>query len=108
MSRACKFYGQVFQVELQAQSVFGMEMAFFPDERQAVSGALIKGEDYTPSDKGSLLYLNGGEDLSQAASRIESAGGKLILPKTMISEENGYFALFIDSEGNKLALHSMA
>lgn len=83
----------------------GSEMAFFPSE-DGVGGAVVSGDGYEPNDKGSLVYLNGGEDLSDALSRVEKAGGKVIVPKTQISPEIGHFALFIDTEGNKVALHS--
>jgi hypothetical protein len=53
-----------------------------------------------------LVYLDGGNDLQDILNRVESAGGKILLPKTMISEEIGYMAIFLDSEGNKQALHS--
>jgi len=68
--------------------------------------AIVAGPGSTPSDSGPLIYLNAGKDLNQILNRIEPAGGRIIMPKTMINEESGYFAIFIDSEGNKLALHS--
>ena len=54
-----------------------------------------------------MVYLNGGKDLETVLSRVTGAGGRIIMPKTFINEESGYFAIFIDCEGNKLALHSM-
>lgn len=66
----------------------------------------MAGSGYVPSDSGSLIYLNGGDDLSLVLDKVEPAGGRIIMPKTLISEESGYFAVFIDSQGNKLALHS--
>jgi predicted enzyme related to lactoylglutathione lyase len=53
-----------------------------------------------------LLYLNGGKDLTVVLSRIEAAGGRVIMGKSLIDEAVGYFALFMDTEGNRLALHS--
>jgi predicted enzyme related to lactoylglutathione lyase len=55
---------------------------------------------------GSTVYLNGGEDLSHSLAKVEPAGGKIMMPKTSLGE-NGFMALFIDSEGNKVAFHSM-
>ena len=75
-------------------------------ESNCVGGAIIKAEDYKPSTEGSLVYLNGSDDLSAALAKIEPAGGKIIMPKTNI-EENGFIAHFLDTEGNKVALHSM-
>jgi uncharacterized protein len=106
LGRAKKFYQQVLGHELNEVELFGTKMAFFPTDGGHVSGALVQGNDYTPSDAGVLAYLNGGDNLDQSLSKVEAAGGTVIVPKTQISPEMGYFALFIDSEGNKMALHS--
>ena len=37
---------------------------------------------------------------------MEAAGGKVVESKTKISDEHGYMALIIDTEGNRVALHS--
>ena len=71
-----------------------------------VGGGIVQGEGFEPSVTGSIVYLNGGDDLNGPLSKIESAGGKIVLPKTSIGQ-NGYMAHFIDTEGNKVALHSM-
>jgi predicted enzyme related to lactoylglutathione lyase len=71
-----------------------------------VGGGIAQYEGFEPSANGSLVYLNGGDDLSIPLSKVEGAGGKIILPKTSIGE-NGFMAHFIDTEGNKIALHSM-
>lgn len=55
---------------------------------------------------GALIYLNGGDDLSVPLSKIEAAGGKILMPKTPIGP-NGFMAYFTDTEGKKVALHSM-
>ncbi|MGB1242276.1 MAG: VOC family protein, partial [Chitinophagales bacterium] len=55
---------------------------------------------------GSLVYLNGGSDLATPLSRVGAAGGEVVVPKTKISDEIGYFAIFMDTEGNKMAFHS--
>jgi hypothetical protein len=70
-----------------------------------VGGALIAGPGCIPNDTGILIYLNAGNDLDGVLGRVELAGGRVIMPKTLISESAGSFALFIDSEGNRLALH---
>ena len=61
---------------------------------------------YEPTNKGSLVYLNGGEDLSVPLSKVEAAGGKILLPKTALGP-NGFMAHFTDTEGNKVGFHSM-
>lgn len=107
MDRAAAFYSKVLGVAVEAgQMSPGYSMAMFPNERDGVGGALVSGEGYVPSMSGTLVYLNGGDDLSGPLSRVEAAGGQVIVPKTDIGE-NGFFAFFVDTEGNKIGLHSM-
>jgi predicted enzyme related to lactoylglutathione lyase len=63
---------------------------------------------YAPSStQGALLYLNGNPDLQNILSKVVEAGGKIMVPKTQISPEHGYMAVFTDAEGNRIALHSI-
>jgi predicted enzyme related to lactoylglutathione lyase len=80
-------------------------MALFP-ANEGLGGAVVVGPGCVPSNVGPLIYLNGGPDLNDVLSRIEGAGGRVVMAKTLISDDAGYFALFIDTEGNRLALHS--
>jgi predicted enzyme related to lactoylglutathione lyase len=107
--RACDFYSKVMGTELQKMPVGELPdlMAFFHHEGEGtVGGSIIKGEGYVPSAEGSVIYLNGGNDLADPLSRVEGAGGKILLPKTAIGE-NGFIAHFMDTEGNRVAFHSM-
>jgi predicted enzyme related to lactoylglutathione lyase len=52
------------------------------------------------------MYLNAGENLQVVLDRVEKNGGQIIVPKTAHADESGYFAIFLDSEGNRMALHS--
>ena len=104
--RAVKFYETILDKELPASEMNGAQMAFFSSDPLEVSGVIIKGEGAEPSAKGILIYLNGGADLSIPLSKIEDAGGQIVVPKTEIGPELGHYAIFIDSEGNRLALHS--
>ena len=108
ISRAKKFYESVFSIKMEQQEMMGMKMAFFPFEgaNGKVSGALVESQMHKPSQDGAIIYLNGNPDLNLALGKIESAGGKIVMPKTHISPEVGHMAFFIDSEGNKIALHS--
>jgi len=111
-NRACSFYeellgGSVHKIE--ASPEMPLKMGFLPGYDQnsgEVGGAVVAGEGYEPSATGSVVYLNGGDDLSGTLGKVESAGGKVVLPKTAIGE-NGFIAQFMDSEGNRVALHSM-
>lgn len=109
--RAKKFYGTVLGAELtdmpKTEETANMEYGFFPfDMQNGVGGAIVEMEGLKPSADGSTVYLNGGDDLAIPLSRVEAAGGKIIMPKTAIGE-NGFIAQFLDTEGNKVAFHSM-
>ena len=85
-------------------------MSGFPGENRngKVSGALVQSENHIPSAEGIVLYLNANPDMNPVLGRIEKEGGHIILSKTAISPEIGYMAFYMDTEGNKLALHSQA
>lgn len=105
--RAKKFYETLFDAKIMEMPFPDGRYGILPSDMQSgVGGGLAQGEGFVPSDKGTIVYLNGGEDLSVPLSRIENAGGKVIMPKTSIGE-NGFMAHFIDTEGNRVALHSM-
>lgn len=108
LERACEFYGKVLGQDVHTHEVGGFKMGFLHNGEDGVGGALVKGDGYSPSAEGALIYLNGGTDLSDPLNRVEDAGGKVVLPKTKISDEIGYYGMFIDCEGNKLAFHSPA
>jgi uncharacterized protein len=106
-NRAKKFYETVLAVEM-LMPFPGMKYAMFPADMQSggIGGGLVEEQGYEPSQTGALVYLNGGEDLDGPLSKVEAAGGRIILPKTSLGD-NGFMAQFIDTEGNKVAFHSM-
>lgn len=106
-NRAKKFYETILAVEM-LMPFPGMKYAMFPAEMQAggIGGGIVEEQGYEPSQTGVLVYLNGGEDLNLPLSKVEAAGGRIIRPKTSLGG-NGFMAQFIDTEGNKVALHSM-
>lgn len=105
--RAVKFYQTILGVTIQEMEMDGVQLGVLPNDEGTVNVVLAKGSDYKPSADGALLYLNAGEDLQPTLDKVGQNGGQVILPKTPISPEMGFFALFIDSEGNKMGLHSM-
>ena len=106
-NKAKEFYETILGTEMHLMEAMGMKSAFFPaDLETGIGGCIIQGEGYEPSAKGSLVYLNGGDDLSIPLSKVEAAGGKILMPKTAIGS-NGFMAHFTDTEGNKVAFHSM-
>lgn len=106
-NRAVTFYRTILGVEINEVEMFGTKMGLLPSDGKNVSGAIVQGEDYQPSTEGTVVYLNGGNDLQDVLNKVEMNNGKIIVPKTQISPEMGYFGMFIDTEGNKMAVHSI-
>jgi predicted enzyme related to lactoylglutathione lyase len=104
--RAVTFYKAVLGVDIEEVNMDGTRMGVLPSNGDAVSVVLVSGNDYKPSIEGSVVYLNAGADLAPTLMKVQTHGGEVLVPKTEISPEMGYFALFLDSEGNKLGLHS--
>ncbi len=108
IGRAIAFYNAILGTDIRETEMFGTRMGFFPTDGKNVSGAIVQGEDYAPSTDGVLAYLNGGKDLQEVLDRVTGNNGKIIVPKTQISPDMGYFGIFIDTEGNKMAVHSIS
>jgi predicted enzyme related to lactoylglutathione lyase len=108
LERATKFYSEIFQIEMHSMHLANrLRMSMFPSDGMSGGGALCHHpEHYTPSQGGTLVYLNADPDLNVVLGRIEKAGGSILVPKQMISPEHGYMAVFFDTEGNRVALHS--
>ncbi len=111
LGRATKFYETIFNLKLQPLDLQNIRMRMFPldDMMTGVGGALVdSGGFHKPSaTDGPLIYLNGNPDVQTVLDRVEGAGGKIAVPKTQISPEYGYMAVIIDTEGNRIALHSV-
>ena len=105
--RAVGFYEKVFETKLKRDTFASSEMAIFPYEGSGVSGCVMKGDGYKPTREGSVVYLTAGKDLSGPLARVAANGGAVAIPKTQLPEGMGYFAQFIDIEGNRVGLHSM-
>ncbi|PJF44690.1 MAG: hypothetical protein CUN55_02620 [Phototrophicales bacterium] len=106
LERAVQFYNAIFDIKMQ--QIPETQMYMFPtdDPQNDVSGALVKGEGYRPlSEGGAVIYLNASGKLDEVLARVEEAGGKIALPRTDISPF-GFMAFIIDSEGNRVGLHS--
>lgn len=106
ISRATTFYQNVLGINVQEYEFPGMQMGLFPTENQMNVGVLLKAEDYVPASNGITLYFNAGNDLQITLDKVEPNGGQVISPKTPHADGVGFFALFIDTEGNRIGLHS--
>jgi hypothetical protein len=111
IDRAQKFYESIFEIKLQNMDFGTTKMRAFPldDPMDGVGGTIIdSGGFHKPSlTDGPLIYLNGNPDVNVILHRVEKAGGKVMVPKTEISPEYGFMAIFQDTEGNRIALHSV-
>ena len=106
ISRAVKFYQAILGVKIEIMDMEGMQMGLLPFEGQKIIGTIMKGEGYIPSPNGVTIYLNGGDNLQIILDKVENNGGKILVPKTLHGDESGYFAIFLDTEGNRIGLHS--
>lgn len=113
--RAKKFYETILDMKMNTVHMeeTNEEITFFPSvpgiiqaTSGRVTGGLVKNDRSRPSKEGTLVYLNAYPVIQTVIDRIETEGGKIILPKTKILA--GYISIFIDSEGNKVALHAEA
>jgi hypothetical protein len=106
LDRATRFYEAVLQLKLDRHDMGPHQMAWFPMDKnaQGAAGTLIKGEYYTPSHAGTLIYFNV-QDIPATLGRVAEQGGKVFMEKTSIGEY-GFIGMFEDSEGNRIAIHS--
>ncbi len=111
LERAQQFYETIFGVKLFPMDLPNIKMRMFPidDPQKGIGGAIVdSGGFHKPSTTdGPLVYLNGNPDVQKILDRVESAGGKVMVPKTEISPEYGFMAVIIDTEGNRIGLHSV-
>jgi len=111
LDRAQKFYETIFDIQMVPMEMPNFRMRMFPVENmmEGIGGALVSTEGFYKSSAtdGTLIYLNGNPDVQLVLDKIEAAGGSIAVPKTQISPEYGYMAVFIDTEGNRVALHSV-
>ena len=105
---AKEFYSRIYDYEMSESMMGSHRMGFLPmdSDSQGVGGAIVQGNDYVPSSLGAKVYLNGGKDLLTVLNRVIAAGGDIIHTKTKISDDIGYFAVFQDTDGNHIFLHS--
>jgi hypothetical protein len=110
MERAIKFYEKIFDFKLVRHQIGNFDMAWFPwiDDAIGASGSLVLNDQlHKPSKDGVLIYFTAQSgDVSVELSRVKDAGGKVHLPKTLITDDIGYMAIIEDTEGNRIALHA--
>jgi predicted enzyme related to lactoylglutathione lyase len=110
LERAQQFYETIFGFTMTKLDLPNIRMRMFPiQDPMGVGGAVVdSGGFHKPSlTDGPLIYLNANPDVQHVLDKVEKAGGKILVPKTQISSEFGYMAVINDSEGNRIALHSI-
>ena len=108
IGRSVSFYETVFDVKMEMNEMDGMKMAFFPWEPGSgkATGSLAQSENHKPNTDGTIVYLNANPSMDAVLSRVESAGGQVVMPKMSIGE-HGHIAFIIDTEGNRVGIHSI-
>ena len=106
--RAKKFYEMILNYTMPVVvNEAAFKLGMLPSEANGAGGGIIWSAAYKPSKTdGVLIYLNGNPDLQEILSRIPDAGGNILIEKRQISPQFGFMAMFIDTEGNRIALHS--
>ncbi len=105
--RARRFYSTIFDYTMPEMIMGDIRMGILPYQLGVgIGGAICQGESYVPSPGGTRVYLNAEPDLGLVMVRVAEAGGQIVLTKTFINAETGYFGLFTDTEGNQVGLYS--
>lgn len=100
--RGVKFYNQVFGLQLEPLDWGHEKMACLPNDE----GAIIHSPGFEPSGQGVVVSFQTGKHLDETMRKVVEAGGTIVRPKTKIEAEGrGYFALFTDTEGNRMGLY---
>ena len=111
IDRAQKFYETIFGIKMIPMDMDKIKMRMFPidDPMNGIGGSLVdSGGFHKPSaTDGTLVYLNGNPDVQIILDKVEAAGGKILVPKTVISPEYGDMAVILDTEGNRIAFHNI-
>ena len=112
LERAKKFYEEIFNIEMTPMDFPNIKMRLFPveDPASGIGGAIVHTDGFHNPSKtdGPLIYLNANPDVQIILDRVEGAGGSILVPKTTISPEFGHIAIILDTEDNRIALHSVS
>lgn len=107
LNKSIPFYNQILGLRLEANDFGPNRIAIFPHENPGPGGCLMQGPDMVPSGRGSVVYLPT-QNIDAAIARVEESGGKITVPKTPIGADIGFFARFLDPEGNLVGLCGLA
>lgn len=105
LDRAIAFYSAVLAKKVEKQEVPGMSLGILPHDDNNIGGCLFHKPDEPPGVHGPLLYFNASGRLDAAIAAVEMHGGRILQAKHSIGP-HGWRAVVLDSEGNRIALHS--
>jgi predicted enzyme related to lactoylglutathione lyase len=107
LDRAVRFYESILNATLRREPMGPVELAVFPYTAPAISGCLIKGGEFKPG-AGAVVYLNAEPTLDAVRSRVEAAGGKVLMPDVTLPGDMGVYTRILDTEGNTVGLHALS
>jgi len=106
-ARAVRFYSDIFGIQLEACDYGTARMAFFPADEGGCYGAVIACEGFESSANGVIVSFVAEKGIESILEQVERLGGQVIVPKCAVGEDGkGFYALFRDTEGNRIGLHS--
>lgn len=107
-SRAVTFYEYIFEKKLRIEKFGSGQLGVFTNTDGESFGGVMQGEGYMPGSDGTVIYLDAGPAIDQVIARVKAAGGRIKMDKVALPDGMGFIAHFIDTEGNRLALHALA
>jgi len=107
LDHATRFYEDVLGVQLKPDAMGPtMKFSIFPADKGQPTGCVMHADGYRPSAEGTTVYLNLRDDLAKPLAKVEKAGGKVLQGRTALPENMGFYAQFLDSEGNRVGFFS--
>lgn len=104
LDRAMLFYSSVLKIGVTKEH-FGDIVFGLIEHGEGNGGCLVLRESEIASQSGILLYFNVDGRIKDAMAQVTDHGGKVVEPIHSIGP-HGFRAIVLDSEGNRIALHS--
>ena len=109
-NRAAAFYETILGTPTRRETIGGISNAVLfteqNDRHEAVGGSVVDNPKLKAGDTGVVPYLNCDTKLDAVLARVAHAGGRVVMPRT--DTPFGFIAMILDTEGNKIGLHSAA